>query len=199
MRILELGQNTPDWLFWRQAGLGASDAPVIMGVSPYKTPEELWNLKKGFIEREKSNARQQRGHDLEPVAISLYHRMRGVKTRPVCVIHEKYDWLRASLDGLSSDNQRILEVKCIKKEYHQMALGGKVPEIYIPQVQHQLLTTGLKDLDFWCYSESSWFKSHERVALVTVAPDVEYQQELFNREKEFWESLQSESGLLSPV
>jgi predicted phage-related endonuclease len=29
-RIERLQQNTPDWHRWRQQGLGASDAPVIM-------------------------------------------------------------------------------------------------------------------------------------------------------------------------
>jgi predicted phage-related endonuclease len=90
---------------------------------------------------------------------------------------------------LSEDNKRILEIKCIKAEYHAQALGGKVPDLYWPQVQHQLLVTGLRKLDYWSYSESTKFPLPERVALVEVIPDREYQQELFEAEKAFQESL----------
>ena len=37
-RIEQLHQNTPDWHRWRQQGIGASDAPVIMGDGAFKTP-----------------------------------------------------------------------------------------------------------------------------------------------------------------
>ena len=42
-RIERLHQNTPQWHRWRQQGLGASDAPVIMGEAAFKTPRMLWS------------------------------------------------------------------------------------------------------------------------------------------------------------
>ena len=38
-RIERLHQNTPEWHQWRRQGIGASDAPVIMGETPFKTPK----------------------------------------------------------------------------------------------------------------------------------------------------------------
>ena len=46
-RIEPLQQNTADWHRWRQQGLGASDAPVIMGEAAFKTPRMLWSIKTG--------------------------------------------------------------------------------------------------------------------------------------------------------
>ena len=36
-RIERLKQNTPEWHRWRLQGIGASDAPVVMGDAPFKT------------------------------------------------------------------------------------------------------------------------------------------------------------------
>ena len=47
-RIERLHQNTPEWHRWRLAGIGSSDAPVIMGGGAFKTPsnalvDQNWN------------------------------------------------------------------------------------------------------------------------------------------------------------
>ena len=44
-RIERLQQNTAEWHRWRQQGLGASDAPVIMGDAAFKTTRMLWSIK----------------------------------------------------------------------------------------------------------------------------------------------------------
>ena len=49
-RIEQLHQNTPEWHRWRQLGIGASDAPVIMGDGAFKTPRMLWSIKTGRMQ-----------------------------------------------------------------------------------------------------------------------------------------------------
>ena len=44
---LSFEQNTNEWLSWRREGIGASDAPVIMGHSPWQKESELLLLKTG--------------------------------------------------------------------------------------------------------------------------------------------------------
>jgi len=51
-RIERLQQNTPEWHRWRQQGLGASDAPVIMGEAAFKTPRMLWSIKTGRMQED---------------------------------------------------------------------------------------------------------------------------------------------------
>ena len=40
-------QGTSEWLENRKNHIGASDAPVVMGVSPWDTPYKLWENKLG--------------------------------------------------------------------------------------------------------------------------------------------------------
>lgn len=58
-RIERLQQNTPEWHRWRMQGIGASDAPVIMGETLFKTPRALWSIKTGRMQEEQ--AVRQRG------------------------------------------------------------------------------------------------------------------------------------------
>ncbi len=43
-------QHSNEWLELRKNKIGASDAPIIMKVSPWKTPYRLWEEKLGLTE-----------------------------------------------------------------------------------------------------------------------------------------------------
>ena len=49
MKTVDLNQRSPEWLQWRSQGITASDIPIILGLSPYKTPWQLWAEKVGRI------------------------------------------------------------------------------------------------------------------------------------------------------
>lgn len=194
MRILDIDQESEEWVAWRESGLGSSDAAAIMGVSPYKSRAQLFKSKAYPLvgkEREDNEA-MRRGRRLEPKARGYYEQVTGIKTRRVCVLHDDLDWLKASLDGLSEDDRIVLEIKCIKKDYHALALAGRIPPLYYPQLQHQLIATGLDVLHYWSYSESSTFPGRQRLALVIVSADHAYQQRLLDEEKRFWKEVMGE-------
>ena len=48
--FLNLDQKTQEWLIWRAQGIGASDAPIIMGVSPWSNIIALWRDKRATLE-----------------------------------------------------------------------------------------------------------------------------------------------------
>jgi hypothetical protein len=48
------------------------------------------------------------GTKLEPEARKLYNAETGKDVRPVCVQSSKYEWLRASLDGLSTNHDAVV-------------------------------------------------------------------------------------------
>ena len=62
MPRIERLQQTANWHRWRQQGLGASDAPVIMGEAAFKTPRMLWSIKTGRAQEDAAGpaARQAR-------------------------------------------------------------------------------------------------------------------------------------------
>ena len=73
-RIERLQQNTPDWHRWRLQGLGASDAPVIMGEAAFKTPRMLWSIKTGRAQEDAAGPAARRGRELERLARRTYER-----------------------------------------------------------------------------------------------------------------------------
>lgn len=192
MQVVDLSQSGPDWHKWRSEGLGGSDAPALMGENTFQCADELLSAKLGK-RQVRETAAMRRGKKLEPIARERYMLMTGIRCRPVCVIHDTFKWFRASLDGLSEDNQIVLEIKCPSSpKGHYMALDGKVPSYYRAQVQHQLGVTGCPALHFFSYTDSPEFAPHEQCALVKVLPDPEYIDRLIQRERLYWERLQRE-------
>jgi putative phage-type endonuclease len=111
-RIERLHQNTAEWHRWRQQGLGASDAPVIMGDAAFKTPRMLWSIKTGRMQEDAAGPAARRGRELERLARRAYEQEVGIQMEPLCLVHDQREWMRASLDGLSFDGSTVLEIKC---------------------------------------------------------------------------------------
>lgn len=175
-------QNTPEWLEMRKKHLGASDAPVVMGVSPWKSPFQLWEEKLGLRKSQFTSAAMQRGHDLEPKALEMYNNCTSQCAVPEVVFHPEKKWMLASLDGISLDRSMVVEIKCPGKEDHYLASTGKIPEKYYPQLQHQLAVIGLDLLHYFSYREDSFH-------LVEVERDEEYIQKLYAEEGAFWKNV----------
>lgn len=185
-----LEQGSPQWLAWRQTGLGCSDAPAIMGESPWKTPRQLWLEKTGQAALEDSTFAMRRGQRMEPIARQLYQDRTGRVVRPCCGRHEQYAWLLASLDGLDLWGALAVEIKAPNVDCHQQALDGQVPERYRPQVQHILLVSRAQRCDYVSYSEHRAYEGDERLAIVPVEPEPSYQELLLWRLWSFWGALQ---------
>jgi putative phage-type endonuclease len=192
MDIIELEQNTPEWLAWREQGIGGSDACAVMGDSPWTTPDEMLDIKLGRARVEENDA-MRRGKRLEPEARRMYETIRGVEVRPACAVHPNFPWLRASLDGLSLDGKTVLEIKCPGKWPHWQAIyRKKYPQYYKAQIQHQLLVTGAERVHYFSYRPDD--PSVPPCGLVTVLPDRAYMERLFLRLKAFWQRLEAARG-----
>ena len=93
------GMTNEQWLDARMHGphgkipytVGGSDVAAIFGVSPWTTPLELWNIKKGRMKPpKKANANQlEMGHLLEPIAAHWYAKKTGNKEKPFSIIIDK--------------------------------------------------------------------------------------------------------------
>lgn len=131
-------QNTQEWLDFRKDKVGASDVPVIMGVSPYQTPYQLWKKKIGFQEESAPHQGMINGHNFESLARELANIEFEKVFHPQVVQHPDHDWAIASLDGLSTDGSCAIEIKHPNGEDHEKAKEGSIPDKYYPQVQWQL-------------------------------------------------------------
>jgi putative phage-type endonuclease len=179
-RIERLKQNTPEWHRWRLQGIGASDAPVVMGDAPFRTRRFLWSVKTGLARESTVGPAARRGRALEYAARIAYERHTGIQMEPLCLVHDGLEWMRASLDGLSFDGSIALEIKCPWGNRDQAALSaGRIPAHYYAQVQHQLEVSGAGELHYWSFDGSGG-------TLVKVHHDREYIAKLLETETAFW-------------
>ena len=186
--VVELQQGTREWLEWRHNGIGASDASSVMGENRFKSTAQLLQEKRAPARDSFQNEAMALGTRLEPEARRRYIAKTGQKVSPVCVQSTRYDWLRASLDGLANDHGTVVEIKCGASVYRRVSKSRSVPSYYYGQVQHILAITGLASLDFWCY-----WPDHPQV-LVPVERDDAYIERLLNKELEFWNRAQLRGG-----
>jgi putative phage-type endonuclease len=180
-RVERLLQGTPEWHRWRLQGIGASDAPVIMRDSRYRTPRVLWSIKTGRGEEESDKPAAQRGRALESVAREVYEAKVGIQMEPLCLTHDRLVWMRASLDGVSFDGAVVLEIKCpLSSGDHALAREGQIPPHYYAQLQHQLEVTGAEEAHYWSFDGADG-------ALVRTQPDRDYIGRLVAAEEAFWQ------------
>ena len=177
--LIDLEQGTPGWLDWRNKGIGASDAPTIMGENPWKRAAELFDEKCGKP-KPSSNAAMARGSALEPEARHRFESKIGLPVVPACMQSLKTEWLRASVDGITADASRVVEIKCGDSVYRKTSQSQQVPGYYIGQLQHILAVTNLEAIDFWCY-----LPNRPEVHLV-VPRDDQYIEKLLEAEAAFW-------------
>jgi len=179
-RIERLRQNTPEWHRWRLQGIGASDAPIVMGDAPFRTRRFLWSVKTGLARESAVGPAARRGRALEQAARSAYERHRGIPMEPLCMVHDRLEWMRASLDGLSFDGSTALEIKCPWRDRDLDTLrAGRIPTHHHAQVQHQLEVSGAEELHYWSFDGKAG-------TLVRVRPDREYVARLLDAEAAFW-------------
>ena len=198
MRIINLSQQSGDWLFWRNGGIGGSDVGVIVGAVPknWGTREGLLRSKRAHrgklrtTDKNKSPA-MMRGIELEPKVRQDYNSLMGRQAVPICCVHDELDFIRASLDGWDETvrDGLVVEIKCPNDGDHGTALGGTVPSKYWPQVQHQLLVTGAKRLHYVSFSDRPRWRPEEQLKVVPVSPSVEYMDFLRVEETKFWQEL----------
>jgi len=174
------------WLEWRRGGIGSSDAPVVMGVSPWSTPYLLWKEKVyGTVEKE-ANAAMKRGTELEAMVREMLENDTCTLLEPRNITHPVYPWMRSSLDAISLDGKMLYEIKCPGKEDHQLARQQLVPSKYYPQLMHQLACTGLPYLFYVSYYEGSYVQ-------IKVMRNEQFITELIRNETAFWACVESKN------
>lgn len=183
--VVNLEQGTDEWREWRHRGLGASDAPIIMGENPWKTSGELLLEKRGSPVDSEQNAAMARGTQLEPEARRRYIGKTGKHVIPACLQSTLYEWFRASVDGISANGDAVVEIKCGNSVYRKVSQYGRVPDYYYGQVQHILAITGLDSIDLWCYLPGC------PELLLPVPRDDGYMERLLEAELKFWNQVQT--------
>ncbi len=181
--LVQLEQGTARWRDWRQGGIGASDAPAVMGENPWKSRARLLKEKTSPREVDFQNAAMARGNQLEPIARGHFMDATNIMVQPACLQSDQHPWLRASVDGICLDTNRVLEIKCGTKVYELTEKHDAVPRYYVGQLQHILAITGYASIDFCC-----WLPGQKMLHL-HVPRDEDYIARMLERHALFWQEL----------
>jgi len=173
----------------RRSGIGGSDSPVVLGVSPFKTRRELWQEKTGLIEPvDKESPAIKRGKTLEGIVADLYAQVKGRKVEIVKqkIIHPNHQFIYAHIDRRIIDGGRrgpgVLEIKCPGVAVFNKCKREGIQEYYIVQLQHYLGVTGLSWGAFAIFSAEQW-----ELLEFDVHPDKEFIKLIFAEDHKFWQ------------
>lgn len=176
-----------EWLNVRGGGIGSSDAAVAVGLSPYKSPLELWLEK---TERQAApdltnNDAVFWGSTLEHIVATVYAERTGVKVRRINAVlqHPVYPFMLANLDRVvqhPTDGSGILEVKTAGLHSAQF-WEESVPESYQCQVLHQLAVTDKA----WC--DVAVLIGGQDFRVYRIQRDDDKIADLIQREAKFWQ------------
>lgn len=159
MKIHDLIQGSPEWLAYRAQHFNASDAPAMMGVSPYKTRGDLLRELHTGVAAEADAGQQRRfddGHRFEAMARPLAEKIIGDELYPVVGSEGR---LSASFDGLTLNESQGFEHKTLNAElraaFEEMLRSehGDAPCRLLPlthriQMEQQLLVSGAERILF---------------------------------------------------
>lgn len=175
----------------RRTFIGGSDAPVILGLSSWKTRYELWQEKTGEKEPDDLSEveRVRWGTILEAVVAEEYMRRTGKRVRRVNQrqVSKDHPWMVAQID------RRIVGGGLLEIKTTDGANGGEwgeegtadIPTHYYAQVQHQLAVMRES------FAEVAVLIGGNRMRLYLVPRDEAFIADMITAESEFWMFVQS--------
>lgn len=164
-----------EWLEWRKFGVGSSDVPAIMGVSPYNNILDIYLSKINPVEEKEPNYVMQIGNKLEPIARSHYELLMDADFPATNFSHASVSYLRVSLDGFNLELNRAIEIKYCGKSFTEIC-----PEKYIPQIQYQYLVTNCNHIDL------VQINNMNQINIIPVLRDNEYISRMLEKVDWFW-------------
>ena len=166
----------------RKKGIGGSDAGAILGVSPWKTPLQVYMDKVGATDPIQDNDSMFWGRTLEPVIRQRYADVtnRKVVVPDTLITHPKFEFMIGNLDGITSDN-RVLEIKTARSAEGWGEPGSnEIPDSYMIQVQHYMLITAIPVADVAVLIGGSDFRIYE------IPAEPELMELMIEKETGFW-------------
>lgn len=183
--------GTPEWQEQRREGIGSSDASIILGLSQYHSPRSLWMDKTGRAPYERVTPEMERlrhfGHIMEPVIRELTATELGVGImKPEgAVRNEQIPWLRANLDGWTTDG-RVAEFKNVHQS-QAYQWDGQIPDHAELQVHHSGLVLGVR------YAVVGGLIGGNRIAVYELDLNSSVADIVYEAEAAFWKYVETDT------
>lgn len=195
--------NRDQFLQGRKKGIGGSDVAAILGLSPYKSPYQLWLDKTGRSEKKDSqNESAHFGNLLEDVVAKEFSRRTGMKVQRVkdqlSLESQGDSWAignidRAIINPEISGNVRLKEgvlttdmiLECKTASEYMSKLFGEdgsdhIPDYYLTQCLWYLKLTGAKV----CYLAA--LIGGNKFRMYRIERDEDLIESIFKQVKAFW-------------
>lgn len=179
MLVHNLIQGSQEWREHRAKYKNASDTPVIMGLSKYKTRTQFLDERKSGIVADIDEATQKRfddGHRYEALARPIAEKIIGASLYPVTGSEGEYG---ASFDGLDLDEEVDFEHKSLNDELRKVKSASDLGEEYLVQMEHQLMVCNGKKALFMA---SKWDANDELIEEIHVwyEPDADRRKRILD-------------------
>lgn len=195
------------WLHGREGRIGGSEASAVVGMNPYMSNVELWEIKTGRRRAEDISEKDyvKYGTEAEQHLRALF-----ALDFPQYEVHyvenniwynDKYPFLHASLDGWLTEKETgrkgILEIKTtnILQSMQKEKWDHRIPDNYFIQVLSYLIVT---EFDFVILKAQLKYEydgdiflttKHYKIERSEVEEDLEY---LLNEEQKFYEYIKAD-------
>lgn len=133
------------WLEARALGIGGSDAAVIMGMNPYKSPYQLWLEKTGQAEAPDLSGNQYVywGTKNESNIADWFQEETGKKVKRLGTLRSKeYPFMLANVDRTVVGENAGLEIKTAGVRQYRKWKDDEIPDAYYCQCLHYMAVTG---------------------------------------------------------
>lgn len=198
-------KNREEWLKNRMNGIGGSEASAIIGMNPYMSNIDLWQIKTGQLVPEDISEKPyvKYGTEAEPLMRQLfaldYPQYEVGYVENNSYFNDKYPFALASLDGTLIEKETgrkgILEIKTtnILQSMQKEKWDHRIPDNYYIQVLHYLMVTEFDFVVLKAQLKSSFNDDvylqtrHYKIERAEVEEDIKY---LEASERKFWKQVQ---------
>lgn len=177
----------------RSKGIGGSEAAIVCGLSPWKTPVQLWQEKTGRVPEPNldDNELVLWGNLLEDTIATEYARRQQVVVHRVndTRIHPDHDFMLAHIDRRIVGAKRGLEVKNASlwtAEKWGESGTDDVPLFYLTQCVHYMAVFDYPEWDVGVLLGGNELRNYR------VHRDVDSEKRLIELERAFWECVQKD-------
>ena len=144
--VIHSGKHDATWLDLRRLGVGASESPVLPGLSTFRSPSDIYADKLGIADAFDENEHMIIGQMAERTVLKIFERLSGhtVASDQRLLRSKKWPWLQATPDGaiITTDlDNPISEV--IEAKVTSIPWPDGAPKYVWGQIQHQMAVMGL--------------------------------------------------------
>lgn len=178
------GISREDWLKYRTAGIGGSDAAAILGLNKWSSPVKVYLEKTGQLESDEAGEAAYWGTVLEDIVAREFSNRTGlkVKRRNAMLQHPEHSFMLANVDRLIVGERVGLECKTASEYLKSEWEEEEIPASYLIQCQHYMAVTGY----------TAWWIAvligGNKFTYKKIERDEEIIQYLIREEKNFWEN-----------